>query len=74
MNYIWIGLAGGALAFAHCLGMCGGFALHFSRGDKRRSVLGRQLLWHSGKTFSYVFLGALAAFGGGMLARIPGLP
>ena len=74
MNYIWIGLAGGALAFAHCLGMCGGFALHFSRGDNRWSVLSSQLLWHTGKTFTYVFLGALAAFGGGALARVPGLP
>jgi uncharacterized protein len=73
MNYIWIGLAGGALAFAHCLGMCGGFALHFSRGDNRWNVLGRQLLWHAGKMFTYVFLGALAAFGGGRLAHIPAL-
>ena len=74
MNYIWIGLAGGALAFAHCLGMCGGFALHFSRSDNRWSALSRQLLWHIGKTFTYVFLGALAAFGGGALAHVPGLP
>ena len=36
--------------------------------------LGRQLLWHAGKTFTYVFLGALAAFGGGALGRIPNLP
>jgi len=74
MNYIWIGLAGGALAFAHCLGMCGGFVLHLSRRAGRWNLLGRQLLWHAGKTFTYVFLGALAAFGGGALGRIPNLP
>jgi uncharacterized protein len=74
MNYIWIGLAGGALAFAHCLGMCGGFALHLSRSAGRWTLLGRQMLWHAGKTFTYVFLGAIAAFGGGALGRIPNLP
>ena len=74
MNTIWIGLAGGALAFAHCLGMCGGFVLHLSRGAGRWTLLGRQLLWHSGKTFTYVFLGALAAFGGGALGRFSNPP
>jgi hypothetical protein len=66
-NYVWIALAGGAAAFAHCLGMCGGFALHLSSGQSRRSALARQLLWHLGKTTSYVFLGALAGFCGGLV-------
>jgi uncharacterized protein len=74
MHYLWIGLAGGALAFAHCLGMCGGFVLHLSRGAGRRTVLGRQLLWHAGKTFTYIFLGAVAAFGGSALTRMANLP
>ena len=30
--YAVIGLAGGTAAFAHCLGMCGGLALHLSQG------------------------------------------
>ncbi len=74
MNYIWIGLAGGALAFAHCLGMCGGFVLYLSRGAGRWPLLVRQLLWHAGKTFTYVFLGAIAAFFGATLSRISSLP
>jgi uncharacterized protein len=64
LHYLWIGFAGGALAFVHCLGMCGGFALHLSRGGRPAALLGRQLTWHVGKTFTYVFLGAIAGFGG----------
>jgi uncharacterized protein len=63
-HYVWIALAGGAAAFAHCLGMCGGFALHLARGEGRWRVLARQLLWHAGKTTTYVFLGAIAGFVG----------
>ena len=40
MNLLWVPFAGGVLAFAHCLGMCGGFVLHFARaGDHRRSFV-----------------------------------
>jgi len=63
-TYIWVALAGGAAAFAHCLGMCGGFAIHLACGEGRWRVLARQLLWHAGKTTTYVFLGALAGFVG----------
>ena len=66
-SYIWIGLAGGALSFVHCLGMCGGLTLYLSRGGNSRTSLGRQLLWHTGRVFTYVFLGALAGFGGGLV-------
>jgi len=66
LQYVWLGLAGGALAFAHCLGMCGGFALHLSEGRSGPAALARQLLWHAGKTATYVLLGALAGFLGGM--------
>ena len=69
---IGIGLAGGALAFVHCLGMCGGFALHLSRSGRPARVLGRQLVWHAGKTFTYVFLGAAAGFGGGLIRSLHG--
>ena len=72
-GHIWIGLAGGALAFAHCMGMCGGFAMHLSSGGRTAVVLGRQLAWHAGKTFTYVFLGALAGFGGSMLQSHAGI-
>jgi sulfite exporter TauE/SafE len=74
MNYVWLALIGGAAAFPHCLGMCGGFALHLAGGTNRGSVLIRQLLWHAGRTITYVFLGALAGYFGAMvfsLARWP---
>jgi hypothetical protein len=89
MSYIWIGLAGGAAAFAHCLGMCGGFALHLSRAPLdhargalseveraqcRWETLGRQLLWLGGKTFTYVFLGAMAGFFGRWLSGVTIIP
>jgi uncharacterized protein len=62
MQYIWIAFIGGALAFAHCLGMCGGFVLHLAGAPTRQAMLVRQLLWHIGKITTYVFLGALAGF------------
>jgi sulfite exporter TauE/SafE len=72
LQYAWLGFAGGALAFAHCLGMCGGFALHLSQGGTGgtggggRAALERQFLWHAGKTATYVLLGAAAGFVGGL--------
>jgi uncharacterized protein len=65
-QHIWIGFAGGLLGFAHCLGMCGGFALHLFQGQTRRGALVVQLLWLTGKLFSYLFLGALTGFTGGL--------
>jgi sulfite exporter TauE/SafE len=64
MEMVWLALVGGAAAFAHCLGMCGVFALHLSGGQGGWAVLGRQFLWHAGKTTTYMFLGALAATAG----------
>jgi hypothetical protein len=60
MSELWIALVAGAAAFAHCLGMCGGFALHLSLGHSRWTVLRRQLSWQGGKAATYMFLGALA--------------
>ena len=74
MSYIWIGLAGGAAAFAHCLGMCGGFALYLSQAKDRWQTLGCQLLWLGGKTFTYVFLGAMAGFFGRWLSGVTIIP
>ncbi len=56
LQYVWAGLAGGAAAFAHCLG-CGGFALHVSEGGSGRAALGPELS-DAGKTATYVALGA----------------
>ncbi len=72
LQYVWAGLAGGAVAFAHCLGMCGGFALHLSEGRSGGAALVRQLLWHAGKTTTYVALGAVAGFLGGMAGSAGG--
>ena len=74
MNHILFALIAGAAAFAHCLGMCGGFALHLSRSRSRSEMLGRQLLWHGGKTFSYMFLGGLAGLLGGWLGAVTFIP
>lgn len=68
MEYIWMALIGGAAAFPHCLGMCGGFALHLTGADGKAAVLARQLLWHTGRIVTYVFLGALAGFFGSMVS------
>jgi len=46
-HYLWMGLAGGAVAVAHCLGMCGGFALHLSVGGRLAVVA---VLGHLGYT------------------------
>ena len=68
MEYIWMALIGGAAAFPHCLGMCGGFALHLAAGETRAVVLLRQLMWHLGRIVTCVFLGALAGFCGNMVS------
>lgn len=67
-GYLWMGLIGGMAAFPHCLGMCGGFALHLAGGGSKAALLARQLLWHAGRTVTYVFLGALAGFLGAMVS------
>jgi sulfite exporter TauE/SafE len=64
MSYLWLALAGGAMGFAHCMGMCGPIAAHLGQQGSAASLLGRQLLWHAGKTTTYMFLGALAGFAG----------
>lgn len=64
MIHFWIALAGGAAAFAHCLGMCGVFALHIGQEASPLENLKRQLLWHVGKTGTYTFMGAIAGVAG----------
>jgi hypothetical protein len=69
-QHLWIGFVGGLLAFAHCLGMCGGFVLHLSQGKGKKAVVTVQLLWLAGKSFSYLFLGAVAGYAGGFLGTL----
>jgi hypothetical protein len=69
-------LTAAALTFAasaHCLGMCGGFALALSAPDRTRAwnALGSHLLLQLGKGVSYAFLGALAGAFGAALLRQP---
>ncbi len=62
--------ASGALGSAHCIGMCGPFAVAIGAGSKHwRSNLARQLIYTLGRVFTYAFLGAVAGFGGWSLAE-----
>ena len=54
------GLVAGFLNTPHCLGMCGGFPLHLAKSSKKGKATLRQVLFVTGKTFTYVFLGAMA--------------
>lgn len=65
-SHLWIGFTGGLLAFAHCLGMCGGFVLHLSQQPGRKAVA-NQLLWQTGRLTTYIFLGAVAGYSGQIL-------
>ena len=73
MNDMWIGFVGGAAAFAHCIGMCGGFVLHLADRESKFGRRAIQLMWHAGRAVTYVFLGAVAGFAGGRLASLPTL-
>jgi len=64
-SHLWIGFTGGLLAFAHCLGMCGGFVLHLSGQPGRGG--GRAVHWQTGVIVTYLFLGALAGYSGQFL-------
>ncbi|MFM7035743.1 MAG: sulfite exporter TauE/SafE family protein [Planctomycetia bacterium] len=58
-------VASGMLGSAHCLGMCGPFALAIgSAAPDWRANLARQLLYSVGRIFTYAVLGVAAAFVG----------
>lgn len=60
----------GLLGSAHCIGMCGGFALSIGVGSKSwKNNLARQTSYTLGRAFTYTFLGALVAFFGYQLAE-----
>jgi sulfite exporter TauE/SafE len=63
-----IGLVAGLLASPHCLGMCGAFPLHLSRGEGGRPA-SRVALYLLGKMLTYAFLGTLAGTFGEFLVR-----
>ena len=64
-----LGFGAGIAATPHCLGMCGGFPLHLAKPNSRGSAGLRQVLFVAGKSFTYVFLGALAAAVGVILLK-----
>lgn len=54
--------AGGLLGSAHCVGMCGGFALTVgSAATSGRSNLARQLIYSAGRLSTYGLAGGIAA-------------
>lgn len=62
-------LMSGLLGSAHCLGMCGPFAVAIgSVAPGWRANLGRQACYSAGRIFTYAVLGATAAFLGLRLA------
>ncbi len=59
---------GGLVGSAHCIGMCGGFAITIGATKKRFGpALARQLLYSAGRVFTYAFLGACAGAAGRVL-------
>lgn len=64
MEHLLVGFLAGLAATPHCVGMCGGFALHLARDERPRKVLMREFSFLLGKAFTYVFIGAMVgAFG-----------
>ncbi len=59
----------GLLGSAHCLGMCGPFAVAIgARAATWKANLARQAVYTLGRVFTYSFLGACAGFGGASVA------
>ncbi len=56
---------GALLGSAHCIGMCGGFAVTIGATRRpTRAAVTRQLIYTCGRIFTYTFLGAVAGFAG----------
>ncbi len=73
MQDLWLVFIAGLLGSAHCLGMCGGFALALGGAQSRTAALARHLTYQAGKTLTYTMLGALAGLFGSALTRMTGL-
>src|SRR6516162_3919848 len=64
---------GGLLGSAHCVGMCGGFALTIGVGAPSFfSNLARQLAYTLGRVLTYSFFGVVAGYAGLWLSRKAG--
>ncbi|MGD9645198.1 MAG: sulfite exporter TauE/SafE family protein [Pirellulales bacterium] len=62
---------GGLLGSAHCVGMCGGFALLVGANTRNLSAnLARQLLYSAGRISTYAVVGAVVGYGGVRLAAL----
>lgn len=62
---------GGLLGSAHCVGMCGGFAVLLGAGTRSLGAnVGRQLLYSAGRISTYAVIGAAVGYGG---VRLTGL-
>lgn len=60
---------GGILGTAHCIGMCGGFAVSIGLGaTSYKKNLQRQLIYSAGRIFTYSFLGCIAGYVGMRMA------
>ena len=74
MEHFLLGLLAGLAATPHCLGMCGGFALHLSRAPSRAALWWRHGLFHLSKTLTYACLGALVGALGVWVISAGGVP
>jgi sulfite exporter TauE/SafE len=64
---------GGFLGSSHCVGMCGGFALTVGLGSRDvKQNLARQVVYCSGRVFTYAFLGSAAGVAGLWFAKRAG--
>lgn len=70
MTELTLAFCGGLLGSAHCVGMCGSFALLVgASGRGWYDNAGRQLVYTLGRTFTYGCAGLGAAFAGSQLPR-----
>ncbi|WP_375586416.1 sulfite exporter TauE/SafE family protein [Cyclobacterium xiamenense] len=63
----WTAFVWGLLGSFHCIGMCGPIALALAGKDKNKFLLNK-LLYNSGRTLTYVFLGGLVGLLGFSIA------
>lgn len=64
--------AGGLLGSSHCVGMCGGFVMLVGGAQRpSRAAVVRQLVYASGRLFTYTFLGVMAGYAGMRLTALP---
>ena len=60
---------GGLLGSAHCVGMCGGFAVGIGLGSRGLAAnILRQLVYTAGRVFTYSFFGVVAGYAGFWIA------